>query len=360
MLPYTIAVRAKPGEFAACGRVERQFQPYLRPRFIVPPLRERDPAHGRALSPDEIAHVLGRRIGKNWPLQAGFVDAQFVADELGDAGKQRLFSVIRTVNPKIDPVFSLGDLDSGFASSVVGSADALALFVEYETDPDDVAAVLRAASIDPRRVTVLLNFHGAPLGVEAGPSIAGAIEGIYAAAPVRQIVFQGSAYPSNLPVGPNESTRIPRGEWHAFRSCREELSLPPGVLAYGDYGADTSKIEFPKSKGGRPRPHLRFTGANDTLVVRGADEGPFTTSMRKVARQVVDSREYVGRGYSYADDRIWQFAHRMTETCGDPTTWRELNTAHHIAVVMRTLGAEQNVRFTTGTFREFEEQGSLF
>ena len=82
--------------------------------------------------------------------------------------------------------------------------------------------------------------------------------------------------------------------------------------------------------------------------------------MRDVRKQIIESKEYSGRGFSPADDRIWRNAKGLTETCGDATGWRELNTAHHLVQVVRDLGAISGIVFDEDPVSEFAEQGSLF
>lgn len=104
----------------------------------------------------------------------------------------------------------------------------------------------------------------------------------------------------------------------------------------------------------------RSAGKTHTLVVRGSDTGAFTPTMRNVCKQIIESTDYAGRSFSYADDRIWRNAKGLTDTCGDPTGWRELNTAHHLVRVVQDLGFMSGVTFENDAVSEFAEQGVLF
>ena len=88
MLPYYPALRAKPGEFAACGRLAPRYQGYVCPRFVVPPPTESDPEKGRVPTLDEIAHIMGERLGKSWPHRRAFLDPQLAAAALGEASEE--------------------------------------------------------------------------------------------------------------------------------------------------------------------------------------------------------------------------------------------------------------------------------
>ena len=101
MLPYYPALRFKQGEYRACWRIAPDIQRYVLPRFVIPPPKERDPETGSPLTPDEIAHFTGDRIGKHWPLHKAFLDPQYVATALGDAGIKRLFRIAQSRNPNL-------------------------------------------------------------------------------------------------------------------------------------------------------------------------------------------------------------------------------------------------------------------
>lgn len=84
MLPYHPALRFKQGEYSAGAKIARDIQRHVHPRFIIPPPTESDPEKGGPPTADEIARFTGERIGKHWPLNPAFLDAQFVAPLLGN------------------------------------------------------------------------------------------------------------------------------------------------------------------------------------------------------------------------------------------------------------------------------------
>lgn len=47
MLPYRPSLRFKQGEYRAAAGIAPDMKKYLRPYFIVPPLKEVDPEKGR-------------------------------------------------------------------------------------------------------------------------------------------------------------------------------------------------------------------------------------------------------------------------------------------------------------------------
>ena len=338
MLPYYPALRAKPGEFAACGKLAARYQGYVCPRFVVPPPTEPDPEKGRAPTLDEIGYMMGDRLGKSWPHRRAFLDCQLAADALGDAGVEILFRIATAVNPQLLPVLTIPDLSNPARQALLRDGSVRAgIYMDFEdADPAILLAGLRRIELRPDQCVLFVDFSGAQLGEDFAPAIGEIFDQLDGAARWSKIVYQASAYPEKLPVGSNERTLIARAEWTTFLAALKETGVQPDRLAYGDFGADCGRMVFPKRKGGgRPRPHLRYTGKTHTLVVRGSDSGAFTPTMREVCKQIVESKEYCGRGFSYADDRIWRNAKGMTDTCGDATNWRELNTAHHLVRIVQ-------------------------
>ncbi len=363
MLPYYPALRAKPGEFAACGNLASRYQGYVCPRFVVPPPTEFDPEKGRVPTLDEIAHITGERLGKTWPHRRAFLDPQLAASALGDEGIETLFRLATAVNPQLLPVLTIADLVKPARKRILRDASVKAgIYTDFEgADPLILQDGLKQIGLRAEECVLFVDFTGAPLGEDFAPAIAEVFDQLDSAARWKKIVYQASAYPDKLPVGPNEHTLIQRAEWTTFIAALKETSVQPDRLAYGDFGADCGRMIFPKKGGGRPRPHLRYTGRTHTLVVRGSDSGSFTPTMREVCKQIIDNEKYYcGRGFSYADERIYRMAKGITETCGDSTFWRELNTAHHIVRVVRDLGAMSGIAFQEDVVGEFAEQGNLF
>lgn len=363
MLPYYPALRAKPGEFAACGRLAPRYQGYVCPRFVVPPPTEPDPEKGRVPTLDEIAYMMGDRLGKSWPHRRAFLDPQLAAEALGDEGVATLFRKATAVNSLLLPVLTVPDLSNPARQELIpGGAERAGIYLDFEeVEPAALVEAVETAGLRSEQCVVFVDFTGAPLGADFAPAIGEIFDQIDGAARWGNIVYQASAYPAKLPVDANQRTLIARTEWTTFVAALKETGVQPDRLAYGDFGADCGRMVFPKGKGGgRPRPHLRYTGTTHTLVVRGSDSGAFTPTMREVCKQIIESEEYSGRRFSSADDRIWRNAKGLTDTCGDASGWRELNTGHHLVRIVRDLGAMSGIGFEDEAVDEFSEQDSLF
>jgi len=64
--------------------------------------------------------------------------------------------------------------------------------------------------------------------------------------------------------------------------------------------------------------------------------------------------------WRWSDVWLGRHAGDGTDTCGDATSWRELNTAHHLVKIVRDLGAMSSIEFEEDAVSEYSEQESLF
>ncbi|MGI0523991.1 beta family protein [Rhizobium giardinii] len=363
MLTYHPALRFKQGEYTAIAKVARDIQRQIQPRFILPPPKESDPEKGRSLTPDEIAYETGQRIAKNWPFDIAFLDAQYVASFLGDTGLKRLFRTAQGRNKKLVAVATVDDLFNPiYMTFLRSSAPRIAVFIPYEqVDTSRLLAGIKAIGCSPQDCVVFIDFNKAPFeleGVEV--AVAAIFDELAAAAQWHRLVFQGSAFPKTNPAKAKGAFSVPRHEWDVFHAAIKECSVSPDLISYGDYGPDSSEIKFSRKKGGRaPYRQIRYTVERSNIVVRGDDAGTQASAMEYVCRTIIKSGHYLGRGYSYADEAIYQIGNGR-RSAGTPTMWRELNMAHHMTHIVRELGAQVGETFERGLISDDSVQYPLW
>ncbi|MBX5135942.1 hypothetical protein HJB80_25375 [Rhizobium lentis] len=363
MLPYHPALRFKQGEYTAIAKIARDIQRQIQPRFIIPPPKESDPAKGRPLTPDEIAYETGRRIGKNWPFEVAFLDAQYVTSFLGDSGLRTLFRTAQSQNNKLVAVATVDDLfNPTFAAFLRASAPRIAIFLPYEkVDTKRILDGIKSIGCAPEDCVVFVDFNKAPFeldGIEI--AVAAILDEIAGAAQWHRIVFQGSSFPKTNPAKAKGMFAVTRHEWDVFQAALKECSVSPKLIGYGDYGPDSSEIKFSRKKGGAaPYRHIRYTIDGSSVVVRGSDTGTQATAMKDVCRTILTSGKFLGRDYSYADEAIYQVGNGRW-SAGTPSMWREWNMAHHMTYIVRQLGAQAGETFGLSRFREDAEQSSFW
>lgn len=364
MLLYSPALRSKNGEHCALARLPHQFQRHVWPRLILPPPEDSDPEKRRPLTKDEIASLTGERIAQFWPLHPAFLDPQFVLEDMrADDLLLRMFRGAQNGWRPVIPVATAEDLLSPIPFNRILAPGAVRLAVRVvigDYDADAVSRAIEAVGLTYSDCVAIADFSMVDLRLEdAAAVVVGSLEDIDVLGSWQRIIFQGSTYPSSNPAAAGEQEFVRRHEWLAFKEALKECAVDQSRLVYGDYGADTSKIKFPKGAGGKTIRHLRYTTPDSWLVVRGEDTGAFGPTMASVAKSILDSGHFAGRGFSAADDRIFRMASEQGGP-GNATTWRELNTSHHIIQVLRDLGRMHGIAFPQHSFEVDFVQTNLF
>lgn len=162
-------------------------------------------------------------------------------------------------------------------------------------------------------------------------------------APWQAIVFQGTSYPEVNPAERGGDILVPRNEWKAWSSAVRFGEGTGNHLLFGDYAADCARMLFGKSGAPAIR-HYRYTTPTDWFVVRAAQEGRDMTLMREVCQRILNSGHFAGQSFSFADDYIYRTAQGVAGP-GTATTWREINTTHHITRVVRDMGRVKDLSF---------------
>jgi hypothetical protein len=295
-------------------------------------------------------------------VNTAFLDAQHVSSFLGDDGLARMVRSAQSYNPKLVSVARVSDLRSGnFGRFLRATFPRLGIVVPYEElDTVDLLNALADLQCEPKDCVLFIDFVGAPLDVDGASSSVAALFDLAAeAAQWGRIVFQASSFPSKNPASPGGTAAVARSEWKVFNEAIAECSVLPHLIGYGDYGADSGVIRFSKKGGGRAIRHIRYTSADEVIVFRSAETGKDTDLMQGVCHCIVSSPHYCGRGFSYADERIWRIAKGL-DGPGNASNWREWNMAHHMTKVVRDLGSASGVEFVHRIDEDFESTPDLF
>lgn len=66
--------------------------------------------------------------------------------------------------------------------------------------------------------------------------------------------------------------------------------------------------------------------------------------MKKVFERIVASGSFAGPTFSTADAYIFDVARNNASSAGNATTWRQLNTTHHITQVVADIAKVRKIR----------------
>lgn len=132
-----------------------------------------------------------------------------------------------------------------------------------------------------------------------------------------------------------ESTAIVvRREMIAWQSCKEYVDTKN--LIFGDYGIFSPSVQddiiAPDANG-----KIRYTIQNNYFVVRGHSRrvGNKGEQMYDLSKTVIDSVYYMGKGFSWGDQKIMDCSNK--ELKGNGCTWVAIDTNHHTHTVLAEI-----------------------
>jgi hypothetical protein len=153
----------------------------------------------------------------------------------------------------------------------------------------------------------------------------------------RSLTLAGAGFPMNL-SGQSALTAsmIPRTE---YRIWGELIAADPPVRlpSFGDYA-----IAHPQPADVDPRimrmsANLRYTVEQDWLVVKGRNTKQHgNEEFRALCQWLITQPSYRGPDFSWGDGAIHRCATGV-DGPGNPTTWRQIGTSHHLTQVVRQL-----------------------
>lgn len=360
---YVPSLRMKMGELAGLRALREDVQDCILPLLIVPPLNERSSGSQEVLFPAcEAIPDVGSVLSKYWARRSIFIDSRALFDEY-DIEKAvnwlpDLFNRARNLDVLAIPTASLGTLEklgvAAFRDSISENYKlkfGLRIQSGDMNDPslnDRVQTVLSNMGLVPAECAVFADFSDADLSNYSlvAPIIRFALEQLQEFGQWQLIVFQGTNYPETNPAKKaGQTVSHPRNEWHAWR---EAVKFDPSTaehMIFGDFAADCAKMAF-AGKGGRPIPHCRYTTESDWLVVRGDEIGSTHEVMKDVFERILNSGKFSGPLFSEADRYIDDVVRNNSESAGNATTWRQINTTHHITRVVADIAKVRSIPIT--------------
>lgn len=371
---YVPALRMKTGELTGVRDLAPDVANCIFPRIIVPPREERDEELQQELFAKDCVPGIGRLLSNYWRDRGVFIEATYLIDDFGRDKMgiwfPKMFEMARAASVRAIPLVGLSDLIDGAGGAykaALSQGDSICLGIVISSadlvDREAAETILRcleSLGLTPNQCSVIADFHDADFTQAdlVAPIIGGVLELLQEAGRWKQIIFQGTNYPEKNPADPGSSYMVPRNEWKAWRQATKFDPATAEHLIFGDYAADCAKLVF-GGNGGAAIRHYRYATGENWLIERGAKGGSDQEVMRAVCEKIVASRHFAGRSFSTADDYIFRTA-KGASGPGNATTWRAINTTHHITRVVADIGGVRGVRIAKRVVAAIDEQPSFF
>lgn len=373
---YVPALRDKKGERLALQSLAEDIKDAVCPRLIIPPPKERDQELGRPPTAEEVVSGTGKRLGMQWPLRPAFVDPRFLFKDkdLGEAKADvwlpRMIDMARTSGAAVIPLATLSDLAEtraqAFAASLAGDLPVqIGIAVESGDLEDEdlnerISLGLDRLKLSPNQCAVFADFSDADFSdADAVVGVMqGTLEQVQELGSWKQVIFQGTNYPTSNPAKPGETVFESRTEWDAWRKAVAFDSSTAEHLIFGDYGADNAVFRFSSGGGAPAQRHYRYATPKGWMIMRGSEAGKQSDVMRNLAKHLVQSEHFAGRTFSKADDSLFKIAEGLLSP-GTPSNWREINMAHHITRVVRDIGRVKKIAFRNREVAPIAQQAEL-
>ena len=369
---YCSALRMKAGELEGVRQLAPDVAGSVLPRFIVPPKKERNDSEPLLIEMAEMPDISGA-LAAHWRDRPALIDTTYIIDEYGRdhlaAWLPNMFKRAWAAGVIAIPaaqLSDLGDAESPAFKASIPSQSPLKFAICVSSDElvgsdldATISSILASLGLSASDCAVLADFAGAEFSNPSivAPIIGGALETLQEIGPWRHIIFQGTHYPEVNPAKDGTVEIWPRNEWLAWRDAVRFDPTTAEHMIFGDYAADCAKMVF--GGGGAPAiRHIRYTTPDSWRVQRAVKEGKDTQRMHGVYKAIAQSGDFAGDGFSSADAFIANGAQNAVAGPGNSTTWRQLNTTHHITQVVSDIAKVRGISISQAPASE-EVQLSL-
>ncbi|MFI1658579.1 hypothetical protein ACH4ZU_27305 [Streptomyces sp. NPDC020472] len=201
------------------------------------------------------------------------------------------------------------------------------------------------ARVDPAvEADLLLDLGAVPADrTDAAKETRRALDALLPLFPWRTAAVLGGAFPDvTARLLERGSAVVPRSDWRVWTEVRSSRSEFDSILAYGDYGADSTRgIARPPSsgKGGPPWNALRYTTDESYVLVKAPTRGPGrAAAVRAAARDVLALPDFRGPAASTAETWLRDCAHgHGPKGTGNVGAWLRVGHVQHMTHVVRSL-----------------------
>lgn len=344
---YTPILKGKANDLKALGKVPRTFIPRLSPIIELPSPNEDE-------SIDEAHARFAQQLRKYCPAHTISVDLHTIHPDGrlrdGSLALESLCAFLRGVGLRFVPVYGF-DHEPELWDRVASVARRDGRGLTFRLKPEDLDANedtvadiigrLKHSGISAADTHLVIDlgsltpFDGGDL-VRLRSACQDFIEAAVSAADFQRVSLAGSSMPRDVGEVPVEG-----GKTYARRELTlwaEVLTnLPDRAVGYGDYGIVHPSFSD-KIIATNANAKIRYTGRTAHHIFRGYNlkKDLRYQQYHELAERVVVSSIYMGRDFSFGDERTWLCA-KHEASCGNLGTWVEADMNHHLVCAASQL-----------------------
>ncbi|MEN6627338.1 MAG: beta family protein [Candidatus Sumerlaeia bacterium] len=196
---------------------------------------------------------------------------------------------------------------------------------------------ISATKTDPTCIDVIID-GGDISGQKSYKRVAKELRGMVEELPYKSnwksITIASGAFPADLSSCPaNQWNKIERTDWLAWESLIGQIEKKYAIN-YGDYGINN--VNWPPQIPVPPSAQLRYSTESEFMVYR-AQRRDGNEAFYNICDDLVNlDHEFYGPEFSDGDRLIAEKADRNGGP-GNASTWRQIGTSHHLALVLASL-----------------------
>lgn len=348
---YVPILKGKQGEYRALARLSEKDRLKMTPLIDVPFLpwdhRNKRPkkSYEQYLASVEV------QIERSWGVNRRIMVDLYYVEEGATIGDGRhpltfFFDNARMRNLHVIPATGLDravDYQDAVAKAISVDCRGFCLRLTSEDLEDlerlraDLANLLSRLNASGESVDLILDFRDLQIE-DTSNTVQMAVEAVRQLPNIQQwrtLTLAASGFPRDLSgMRPATVERFPRTELILWEGVMSQGNLPR-VPFFGDYGITHPDLLDIDPRTMRMSANLRYTLEGEWIVFKGRGvrrEG--RSQFKQLCRDLIHRREYKGSDFSWGDEYIALCAADAAGP-GNATTWREIGTSHHLALVSR-------------------------
>jgi hypothetical protein len=346
---YVPCLLWKQGEYQAVWQLPIKTRRVFTPMIEVPGIGYDFENETKAKTIDEHLAPFAKRVHEKWGRQRCFVDLNLIGpNERMATGIHPVRFVFDRLRERLCSAISVTGLDRNnvyqqeIKNVLARDTSGICLRIKIEQAAkgslkDELDSLLSRLKVKPESCDLIIDL-GAPNFIPL-EGFSKAIQTIVSSFPYlddwRTFTILGTSFPNTMKGIRKGGETVPRYEWKLYKILiagfkEAGLRLP----AFGDYAINHPEITELDWRVVKPPATIRYTIEDGWYLVKGDNVRDYGYEQyHKLSQNVLASRYYYGSAFSWGDGYIQICSNKSAKT-GNLSTWRQVDTNHHIETVI--------------------------